>query len=127
MFNATIYSIVNLITKPATNIPFQVYEIQKENDLKRYKALTSGDFNTNTLFQAKMLQKKSLVELEGTPLHELLDRPNPAQSYASWIQEIIAFGKLTGNRYIYMVLLQIVVLELVNTKSFIYYHHKKWK
>ena len=100
-FNATIYSIVNLITKTATNIPFQVYEIQKENDLKRYKALTSGDFNTNTLFQAKMLQKKSLVELEGTPLHELLDRPNPAQSYASWIQEIIAFGKLTGNRYIY--------------------------
>jgi len=100
-YNATIYSIVNLITKAATNIPFQVYEIQKQNDLKRYKALTSGEFNGNTVLQAKMLQKKALVELEGTELHQLLDRPNPAQSYSSWIQEIIAFGKLTGNRYIY--------------------------
>lgn len=100
-YNATIYSIINLITKSATNIPFQIYEVQKSNDLKRYKALTSGEFNSNTVLQAKMLQKKALVELEGTELHELLDRPNPAQGYNAWIQEIIAFGKLTGNRYIY--------------------------
>lgn len=100
-YNSTIYSIINLITKSATNIPFQVYEVQKSNDLKRYKALTSGEFNSNTLLQAKMLQKKALVELEDTELHELLDRPNPAQGYNAWIQEIIAFGKLTGNRYVY--------------------------
>ena len=100
-YNATIYSIINLITKSATNIPFQVYEVQKSNDLKRYKALTSGEFNSNTVLQAKMLQKKALVELEDTELHQLLDRPNPAQGYNAWIQEIIAFGKLTGNRYIY--------------------------
>ena len=42
--NSTVYSIVNLIAKAATTIPFQVYEIVNENDLKRYKALTSGDF-----------------------------------------------------------------------------------
>lgn len=100
-YNSTIYSIINLITKSATNIPFQVYEVQKSNDLKRYKALTSGEFNSNTLLQAKMLQKKALVELEDTELHQLLDRPNPAQGYNAWIQEIIAFGKLTGNRYVY--------------------------
>lgn len=100
-YNATIYSIINLITKSATNVPFQVYEVQKDNDLKRYKALTSGDFNSNTIMQAKMLQKKALVELHDTDLHELLERPNPSQSYNSWIQEIVAFGKLTGNRYIY--------------------------
>ena len=34
-------------------------------------------------------------------LQKLMDRPNPAQSYASWITELIAFGKLTGNRYVY--------------------------
>ena len=31
----------------------------------------------------------------------MLARPNPSQSYNSWLSEIIAFGKLTGNRYIY--------------------------
>ena len=100
-FNSTIYSIINLITKSATTIPFQVYEIQNANDLKRYKSLTNGDFNTTSLHNAKILQKKSLVELDNTELHELLERPNPAQSFNTFISEILAFGLLTGNRYIY--------------------------
>ena len=48
-----------------------------------------------------MIQKHALTELSHTDIHELLERPNPAQSYSTWIQEIISFGKLTGNRYIY--------------------------
>lgn len=99
--NATIYSIINLITKAATTIPFQIYEVTNENDYKRYKSLTSGTIDNSTINKAALLQKSSLVELEDTELHELLDRPNPAQSYNSFISEIIAFGKLTGNRYIY--------------------------
>ena len=99
--NATIYSLINLITKAATTIPFQVYEKTNENDYKRYKAMTSGTMDASTIHKAAMLQKRSLVELEDTELHKLLDRPNPAQSYNSFITELIAFGKLTGNRYIY--------------------------
>lgn len=99
--NATIYSIVNLINKAAQTIPFQVYEIQNQNELKRYKALTSGEFNTGSIHKSQIIRKNTMVELEGTEIHELLNRPNPAQSYNSFIQEIIAFGKLTGNRYIY--------------------------
>ena len=99
--NSTIYSLVNLITKAATTIPFQVYEKTNENDYKRYKAMTSGTFDAATIHKAAMLQKRSLVELQDTELHQLLERPNPAQSYNSFIGELIAFGKLTGNRYIY--------------------------
>ena len=99
--NATIYSLVNIITKAATTIPFQVYEIQNQNDYKRYKAITSGTFDSNVMHKAELYKNRSLVELDATPLHKLLDRPNPAQSYASWLTELIAFGKLTGNRYIY--------------------------
>lgn len=99
--NSTIYALVNLITKAATTIPFQVYEKTNENDYKRYKAMTSGTFDASTIHKAAMLQKRSLVELQDTELHKLLERPNPAQSYNSFISELIAFGKLTGNRYIY--------------------------
>jgi|GEM_PF-671633 len=99
--NATIYSLINLITKAATTIPFQIYEVTNENDYKRYKSLTSGTIDNSTINKAALLQKSSLVELQDTELHQLLDRPNPAQSYNSFISEIIAFGKLTGNRYIY--------------------------
>ena len=99
--NATVYSIVNLITKAASSVPICVYEKVNENDLKRYKAMTSGLIDATSMQKASMLRKSALVELNDTELHELLDRPNPAQSYASWISELVAFGKLTGNRYIY--------------------------
>ena len=100
-YNTTVYSIVNLIAKTAATIPFQIYEIKNENELKRYKAMTSGLANGASLHKADVLRKHALEEVEHTELHELLNRPNPAQSYNAWIQEIIAFGKLTGNRYIY--------------------------
>ena len=99
--NATVYSIINLIAKSASSVPIHVYQKVNENELKRYKAMTSGFVDGTIIHKANMIKKHALVELEHTDLHELLDRPNPAQSYASWISEIVAFGKLTGNRYIY--------------------------
>lgn len=99
--NATIYSIINLITKAASTIPYHIYEKVNDGDYKRYKALSSGIGDPNVMIKAQMLKKHALVELEHTDLHKLLERPNPAQSYSSWITEMIAFGKLTGNRYIY--------------------------
>tara|TARA_R100001163_G_C5067964_1_gene207577 strand:+ start:3000 stop:5219 length:2220 start_codon:yes stop_codon:yes gene_type:complete len=99
--NATVYSIINLIAKSASTVPLCVYEKVSENSLKRYKAMTSGIVDANSIQKANMIKKHALVELEHTELHTLLDRPNPAQSYASWISELVAFGKLTGNRYIY--------------------------
>ena len=99
--NATIYSLINIITKAATTIPFQVYEIDNKTDYKRYKAMTSGLVDGNVLHKSEILKKRALVEIEDTELHMLLDRPNPMQSYNSFITEVIAFGKLTGNRYIY--------------------------
>lgn len=101
MYNSTVYSIVNLIAKTASSIPFQVYEIKNQNELKKYKAMTSGLMNGNILHKSLLQRKHALAELDNTDLHKLLERPNPAQSYSSWIQEIIAFGKLTGNRYVY--------------------------
>lgn len=99
--NATVYSIINLIAKAASSVPICVYEKVSENQLKRYKSMTSGMIDGTIMHKANMIKKDALVELEHTDLHQLLDRPNPSQSYASWISEIVAFGKLTGNRYIY--------------------------
>ena len=99
--NATVYSLVNIIAKAASSIPFQVYEKVNDNDYKRYKAMNNGILDPSVMHKANYLKKKALVELHNTDLHKLLERPNPSQSYASWITELIAFGKLTGNRYIY--------------------------
>jgi HK97 family phage portal protein len=99
--NATVYSIINLIAKSASSVPLCIYEKVNDNELAKYKAMTSGIVDPTIMHKANMLRKHALVELEHTSLHELLERPNPSQSYASWIGELVAFGKLTGNRYIY--------------------------
>jgi HK97 family phage portal protein len=99
--NPTIYSIINLITKCASAIPFQVYEKTNETQLSKYKSLTTGLLNKDSLLKADVIKKDALTLTEGTDLEKLLNRPNPAQSYATFITELIAFGKLTGNRYIY--------------------------
>lgn len=99
--NATIYSLVNIITKAATTIPFTIYEKKSDSEYKRYKSLTGGTFDANALYKSQLVKKNALVELQDTELHELLEMPNAAQSYSSWITELIAFRKLTGNGYIY--------------------------
>jgi phage portal protein BeeE len=40
--NATIYSIVNIITKAASTIPYHIYRKVNDNSYKRYKAMSSG-------------------------------------------------------------------------------------
>ena len=59
-YNTTVYSIVNLIAKTAATIPLQVYEIKNENELKRYKSMTSGIANGAALHKAEILRKHSL-------------------------------------------------------------------
>ena len=99
--NATIYSIINLVTKTASSIPLMVYEKVRESSYQKYRNMTSGIITKESILQSKLLRKEALVELEDTELHKLLERPNPAQSFSSFLQEIIAFGMLTGNRYVY--------------------------
>jgi len=99
--NATIYSLINLITKAAGTIPLQVYEKVDNGSYKKYRSLTSGHLDSAAIHKAQMIKKSALVELQNTDLHALLERPNPAQSYNSFITELLAFGLLTGNRYIY--------------------------
>lgn len=99
--NATVYSLINIITKAAATIPFHIYEKVNDNKYKSYKSLSSGISDPSVMYKANMLKQQALVEIDMPELQKLMDRPNPAQSYASWITELIAFGKLTGNRYVY--------------------------
>ena len=99
--NATVYSIINLISRTASVIPWQIYEINDKNQLKNYKSLTSGTIDEASLFKSAFVKRKAMTIASGTKLEEVLNHPNPTQSYNDWIQEVIGFGKITGNRYIY--------------------------
>ena len=55
--NATIYSIINLITKAAATIPYNIYEKVNDSSYKKYKALTNGIADPNVMIKAQMLKK----------------------------------------------------------------------
>lgn len=100
-YNPTIYSLIQLIAKSAVTVPYCVYKKVDDGALKEYKALTSNGLNEDSVLKAKILRKHSLEEVSNTALEKLLNRPNPAQSWAVFLEELIGFGKLTGNRYVY--------------------------
>jgi HK97 family phage portal protein len=99
--NATIYSIINLITKAATTVPFQIYQVKSDSKMKQYKSMTSGHLDGSAIYRANLLRKSAMELVTDSELEQVLKRPNPEQSFSTWLQEVIAFGKLTGNRYIY--------------------------
>jgi HK97 family phage portal protein len=63
--------------------------------------MTSGTLDAGAMLKANILKKRAFTEALEHPLQKLLDRPNPSQSYTAWLTEVISFGRLTGNRYIY--------------------------
>ena len=100
-FNPTIYSLVQLISKAAITVPYKVYQKLDESAVKEYKGLLSDGLNEESVFRSKLMRKHIFEEVEHSALGKLLERPNPAQSFSVFLQELISFGKLTGNRYVY--------------------------
>ena len=100
-FNPTIYSLIQLISKSAITVPYKIYQKLDESAVKEYKGLLSDGLNEESVFKSKLMRKHIFEEVEHSALGKLLERPNPAQSFSVFLQELISFGKLTGNRYIY--------------------------
>ena len=102
-YNPTIYSLINLISKAAITVPYTIYQKVDEQNIKEYKALTSNSLNEESLLKAKLMRKHIFKEVEHSALSKLLQRPNPTQSWSVFLEELIGFGKLTGNRYVYSI------------------------
>ena len=100
-YNPTIYSLIQLISKSAITVPFKIYQKLDESAVKEYKGLLSNGLNEESVFKSKLMRKHIFEEVEHSALGKLLERPNPAQSFSVFLQELISFGKLTGNRFVY--------------------------
>lgn len=98
--NAMVYSIINYISRSAITVPYQIFEVKNKTKASQYKFASKGTATPQSILKNRVLKAKAFEEIEDTEIHELLDRPNPTQGYAAFMTSLIAFGKLTGNRYI---------------------------
>ena len=99
--NATVYSIVDLISKSASNVKMRVYEKKDRGALKEYSSLIGGAFNDTSMYEAKNAKKRALKPADNSELAKFLDNPNPMQGQAEFMMDLVAFECLTGDGFIW--------------------------
>lgn len=99
--NATVYSIVDLISKSASNVKIRVYKKKDIGALKEYKSLIDGSFNDTASLKAHNARKRALIPADDSELAMLLEKPNPNQGTAEFIMDLVAYESLTGDGYVW--------------------------
>ena len=98
VLNPHIYTVINKILKPASAVPFLVYEVKKDKqkEFKRYKAALEN----NESEKADYYAKKSLEVVNIKELNNLFEHPNEKQSHTEFLEECLAYRLITGIQYI---------------------------
>jgi HK97 family phage portal protein len=100
MVNASLYAIINRITKTASTAPFKVYRVKDEKKLAKYKAWTGTGATKESMMNAMRIKALVYEEDNKHPLNELIQKPNPWQGGADFTANSVGFRLLTGNRFL---------------------------
>jgi HK97 family phage portal protein len=100
MKNASLYSIINRITKTASVAPFKVYRVKDEKKFAQYKNWTGVNATKESMMNAMRIKAMVYEEDNKHPLNELINKPNPWQGGADFTTNCIGFRLLTGNRFL---------------------------
>lgn len=101
--NDIVYSIVNLIVEKVRVAPWALYTVVDDSSLKSYKSLqskkdlTPADFKRSLDFRTKALKPVK----DGGKWAELLQYPNPEDTWQDLIANSCGYKLLTGNKYLH--------------------------
>lgn len=98
-YNPNVYSVINVITKSVASVPFILYEVKDEKSFNRYKAAANKD--SVNIKQAVMLRTKALQDVPKHKILDIIQRPNPTQGQAEFIENVLGYKLLTGNAFIF--------------------------
>lgn len=107
MKNASLYAIINRITKTAATAPFKVYRVKDEKKFAKYKSWTGVNATKESMQKALLIKAMVYEEDNKHPLNELINKPNPWQGGAEFTGNSIGFRLLTGNRFLLLTQLDI--------------------
>jgi len=104
-YNPDVYAVVNGITGAASSVPAVVHEVVDEKSAREYYQVKKTNRHRATpraQEQAYKLRKKAfeLADPE-SDLVKLIENPNPLQSWAEFVENLIGFKKITGNGYVH--------------------------
>ena len=96
--NATVYAIVRKIADKVKTAELQVFKPNKEKN--RFKSLKYSGKDLS-FHHSKILKKEMEYVLESDMFYELLNKPNPRQSFTDFIDEAATWYYSTGEVFIY--------------------------
>lgn len=100
--NADVYAIVSFLARKAASIPWYVYKLnpseKAQTSLRRYKQLSRGIANQGAFERALIERKNAYSEniIMGSPLANLIERPNPTQSQDQFLENLFGYRFLSG-------------------------------
>lgn len=98
--SSTVYAIVTIIAETFASPPRVMYKVKSKKALQRYKLLSkSYSPNNIALYRAK---NEALDEVEGHPLLDLLDNPNPMQGSYDFMLHVCASRDVTGDTFLWV-------------------------
>ena len=99
--NPIVYAVVSQMATKTSSVPFKIKKIEsKQTKAKIDNLLKATGYNLS----AKQYGKKMLLEKKAYSSDDIampLERPNPLQTWAEFLELYKTFMKLTGNAYIY--------------------------
>lgn len=99
--NATVYSIVDLISRVASQAPWKVYKVKSASAYTRLKALQDQPYSQKRDLDISIVKEEALELYESHYLNTVLLNPNPQQSQAEYFQNLIGYKLVTGDSYMY--------------------------
>ena len=99
--NPIVYAVVSQMATKTSSVPFKIKKIEsKQTKAKIDNLLKATGYNLS----AQQYGKKMLLEKKAYSSDDIampLERPNPLQTWAEFLELYKTFMKLTGNAYIY--------------------------
>lgn len=105
--NSTVYSIVNHRCKAASSVPWMLYEVTNQKAYIRALQVKHAMLNPTDGRPAMnmplwaLFQKSDIKEVPNSKIYDIMEQPNPRQTWADLTESYIGYISLTGNAYEY--------------------------
>lgn len=102
-FKSSVYVFrsIELISKGAAGIPWLLYEARGGRTAKEFgQSIAHMPAPEKRKAIKAAIERKELVEIESSPLLDLMRRPNPRQGGGRFVESWVAFYLIAGNTYL---------------------------
>lgn len=95
--NAALYSVINLVTRSVSMVPWQLFEVENKKMKRKYMNMVQDNQMSN---KAMIFKAQNLIEVDGHRAIKTLNRPNPIQGKSEWTNNLLGYKLSTGNGFV---------------------------